>query len=381
MKICIISGTFTNMRCGVGDYTYRLSVELERLGIGLDIITSYNSEVITDGRINICPVVKKWSLLSLPLLLKSIKATKPDLIHLQYPTQAYKYRIMINVFPVFCKLMIPEIPLIVTIHDVKTAHVLNKLRLVTFLFCAKKIIVSAEEEKAYLIKLFPFLKKKFELIYLGSPIEVHSPGEVRRNQIRRDLNMGENEILACHFGYILAKKRIETVFYAVRRLLDDGDKIKLVMISEFDPPHNRYHARLKSLAGRLNLDKQVAWTGYLDKPEVSEYMASSDICVQIYQDGVSLRRTSFIAALEHGLPTVTTKNKDLPGGLKDRYNVMAAPVNNPGALAAAIRELIDSEELRKNLSRNALVFAERFSWKEIASSHARLYNRVKSDEI
>ncbi len=60
MKVCMVSGTFPNMRCGVGDYTYWLSLELKKLGIKLDIITSKDSQVIRDENLRIDPIIKKW---------------------------------------------------------------------------------------------------------------------------------------------------------------------------------------------------------------------------------------------------------------------------------------------------------------------------------
>ena len=376
MKICMVSGTFPNMRCGVGDYTYWLSLELKRLGIELDIITSHDSRVIKDENFDVAPIIKKWNFSNIPLLLRSIKAKKPDLVHLQYPTQAYKDRVAINIFPIIFTLAVSRIPLIVTIHDVKTANLLNKLRMITFLLCARKIILTAEEERRYLLKIFPNLSSKLEVIHIGANIKTFPFSQAERGRIRSGLGVKEEEILITHFGYILKKKRLEMIFYALRRLLDEGYKIRLAMISAFDPERNSYHARLKGITDRLNLEREIIWTGYCDQEKVSEYLSSSDISLQVYQDGVSFRRGSFMTPLAHGLPIVTTRVEGLPDGLKDHHNIIAVPVGDIKGLADGMKELIASAELRKRIGENAKIFSQRFSWRDIAQRHVELYTRL-----
>lgn len=373
MKVCMLSGTFPNMRCGVGDYTYRLCADLKKLGIEPDIITSKDPRVIKDSGLSVIGAIEKWDFLALRVLLELIKAKDPNLLHLQYPTQAYKDKLMINIFPVAFKRRNPGIPLVVTLHDVKTAHSLNKLRLFTFFFCAEKIILTAEEERQYLLARLPFLNRKLEVINVASSIEVSLPSQDERSHIRNRLGLKEGEILICHFGYLLKKKRIETVLYALRQLLGEGLKVKVVFISEFEPQRNRYHAYLKKTADNLNLNEAIVWAGYCGEKEISGYLGVSDIAVEMYHDGVSLRRTSFITAVSYGLPVVTTRLKGLPDGLREHYNVLTAAVGDAKGLAAAIKELIGSAPLRQDMGRNAKVFAARFSWQAIALKHAKIY--------
>lgn len=376
MKVCMISGTFPGMKCGVGDYTYRLCVELKKLSIEPDIITSKDPNVIKDAGLSIAPVIEKWRLSALGALLDFIAVKNPGLVHLQYPTQAYKDKVMINVFPVVFRRLNPQIPLIVTVHDAKTAHPVNKLRLLPFLFAARKIVLTAEEEKAYLVKRFPSLEPKFTVIDMGSCIDVASFSERERNKTRMDLGVNPKGVLISHFGYILAKKKLEDIFYAVRRLIDKGYRIKVAMVSEFNPQKNTYHSRLDSLVKKLKLNETVVWLGYCDSIQVSRYISCSDICVEIYQDGVSFRRTSFITPLAHGVPTVTTRLNGLPRGLENYRNVVAVSVGDIEGLADAIAALIDSRELREKIGANAKIFSDRFSWANIGQKHLELYNSL-----
>lgn len=368
------------MKCGVGDYTYNLSTELNRHGVEVYVITSRDLRISRKGVVDIRPVIKRWDFSGLIPLLEKIKETTPAIVHLQYPTQAYRNKIMINIFP-FIFRMFFRIPLIVTIHDARTSHLLNKVRLVTFLFCAKNIIITSEEEKRYLAVRFPFFRDKLRLIYIGANIKNIHIGMEERKNIRKRLGVKGGEILIAHFGYILKKKRLEVIFYVLRQLLDDGYRIKLIMISDFNPDRDRYHASLKELVRRLNLARDVIWTGYSKPEDVSMYLASSDICIEIYPDGVSFRRGSFLAALSHGLPVVTTKGDILPKGLIEYHNILAVRGGDVDRLADSVKELISNPQMRERIGRNAKEFSRRFSWEDIARSHIELYNEVQKNTL
>jgi glycosyltransferase involved in cell wall biosynthesis len=368
----MISGTLPNLRCGVGDYTHWLSLALRQRNIKLTVITSQDSLVKCIDGIDVQPIIKDWGFPAIPALIRSIKKSKADMVHIQYPTQAYKYKLMINFFPIFFKLC-HRIPIVVTVHDAKRAHFINKMRLIPFIFFIDKIVVTAYEEKKFLTIFFPWAKSKFEVVNIGSNFESCKLAQEEKISARLHLGVGENEILIVHFGFLFQKKKIDMIFYALKRLVKEGYGVKLIVIGDFHPARNRYHAKLNRLIGRLNLNQYVAWAGYCSREEVSRYLCSSDICVQIYSDGVSFRRGSFLAALNHGLPIITTVHKTLPGELRDRHHLLAIPLGDIDKLVGSIKELIESPDLRNRLAVNARRFSERFSWDKIADKHIELY--------
>jgi len=371
----MVSGTLSGMRCGVGDYTYQLCSELKRCSnVRLHVITSNNCDVKDIDGVEVRPFIKKWGFCALPTLVRAVKETDPDIVHIQYPTQAYKKGLMINLFPMIFKLMFQKVSMVVTVHDAKTAHALNKMRLLPLLLPADKTVVTAPEEERYLLKWFPFLKGKIEVIAIGPNIETKDFESEDRQKVRSGFGIAEEDVLISHFGYMLPKKRIEAILHALRQLLDEGFKARLVLISSFHPERDRYHARLKRIAERLDLGRVVLYTGYQQSEDVSRILSSSDICVQTYHDGVSFRRGSFIAVLCHGLPVVTTAVGRLPVGLENRKNLISIHPGDIGRLKEAVKELILRPELRKSLGRNGRLFSRRFSWKNIATENLTLYH-------
>ena len=110
--------------------------------------------------------------------------------------------------------------------------------------------------------------------------------------------------------------------------------------------------------------------------DASGYLYSADICIQIFQDGVSFRRGSFLAPLSHGVPIITTKLNALPDGLEEYRNVLAAPVGDVEGLANSVRELISSRRLRERIGRNGRTLAKNFSWEAAADQHVKLYRTL-----
>src|SRR5690606_8870341 len=100
------------------------------------------------------------------------------------------------------------------------------------------------------------------------------------------------------------------------------------------------------------------------------------ICVLPFRDGVSTKRGSFMAAIHHGLPVITTRGPELPEGLVHRENVFLVDYGDEKALTDAILQLLRDEILRRRLAGGAKELANQFGWDNIAEQTVRVYQRV-----
>ena len=77
MKLCIISPSFPDMKCGVGDFVARLVENIAGLVDKVTIISSDNPKIRKTKEfggfenVQIQPLVKEWNFLSLFFLIKS----------------------------------------------------------------------------------------------------------------------------------------------------------------------------------------------------------------------------------------------------------------------------------------------------------------------
>ncbi|MBI3759024.1 MAG: glycosyltransferase [Deltaproteobacteria bacterium] len=110
-----------------------------------------------------------------------------------------------------------------------------------------------------------------------------------------------------------------------------------------------------ALAGRIRA------TGALQAEDVSLTISSCDVMMQPYPDGVSSRRTSMMAALEHTRATVTTAGPFTEPLWQQSDAVSMVRTGDANAFAAAVVALVGNPTLRERYANAAkALFASHF---------------------
>ncbi len=104
-------------------------------------------------------------------------------------------------------------------------------------------------------------------------------------------------------------------------------------------------ARVPSLRGR------VVASGGLAPEAVAAHLRACDLVVQPFPDGVTTRRTSLMASLVNGCPTVTTIGPLTEPLWTDESGVAMAPVGDTAALVDLVVGLLRDEARRADLGR------------------------------
>jgi glycosyltransferase involved in cell wall biosynthesis len=130
----------------------------------------------------------------------------------------------------------------------------------------------------------------------------------------------------------------------------------------------------KQLSGRTQMPGTVPQTRV-----AAELERATVVVVPFLRSQMSERHTSPIKAFEAmaaGRPIVAS---DLPSTrevLGDGHNALLVPPGDAGALAAAIRRLLEDRELAARLARTAFEDAPRYSWDERARRLVALFEEV-----
>jgi glycosyltransferase involved in cell wall biosynthesis len=132
-------------------------------------------------------------------------------------------------------------------------------------------------------------------------------------------------------------------------------------------------AKLKSLAGALGVAGRVRFLGW--RTDASALYRAADVC--IFPSRYEPLGNVVIQAWAHGLPVVAADSQGPKALIAPGEDGLLVPVDDPGALAAAVRQVLDDPMLRIRLAQNGLARVEaEFSeaavvaaWKSLFADH------------
>jgi glycosyltransferase involved in cell wall biosynthesis len=417
MKVCLISGEFRPMQGGVGDFTYEVGQALYDLGATVTVLTSTAAGPPRheDG-LRVEPRLERWGWSSWRTILRTAEELEADVLNIQYQAAAYGMHPAINFLPLRLRTRKQRPGVVVTFHDLKVPYLFPKagrVRWWVVLALARwsdaVIVTNAEDQETLLRSPIPNPQSPLPAPYLipiGSNIKPTPPADYDRNAWRARWGVGPEDILLSYFGFLNESKGGETLMQALDKVVKPalspalskvegiaegkGYRARLLMVGgkwgSSDPTNVAYAQRVEALIDELGLSERVMWTGYTPQEEVSANLLASDICVLPYRDGASFRRGSFMAALVHGLPIVTTSAGPLAADLesaashlpclRDGENVLLVPPDDAVALAQAIARLADDPELRQRLGQGAKEMSKAFGWDSIAKKTLEVYHAV-----
>lgn len=119
----------------------------------------------------------------------------------------------------------------------------------------------------------------------------------------------------------------------------------------------------QNLARGLGVDDRISFPGAAPKTLVSDWLNRGDIFLNT--TNVDNTPVSVLEAMACGLCVVSTNVGGIPYILEHEKDALLVPPNDPEALAAAIRRLLEDSDLAESLSMNARRKAEQFDWSGI----------------
>lgn len=360
MKICFIVGAFTPMKCGVGDYTYNLCKSLKYQGYDVEVITSSKCDNKINRDFIIHNIVEQWDFSSKDKILNKLKEIKPDIVHIQYPSDEYGNSFFINFLPRVIKKAL-GIKVVETVHEYLNYTSKGKFRnLINYMY-ANEIIVVEEQYIPKIKDFLPFISKKLNVTYIpiSSNIPVSSISKEEFSAIKEELGLKDEKIIS-YFGFINELKGFETLLESFKEIIKKHNEIKLLILSELNE-NNDYHKKMIKIIKNYNIKDHIIIAGFIESSEkVANLLKISDICILPFRDGVSERNGSFLAAYNQGISVVTTSRVDR----EDQDNVFFV---KPGDINGIVKYT------DKILTEKVVINRKVLSWDEIAHKHKNIY--------
>jgi polysaccharide biosynthesis protein PslF len=382
LRVLLISGEYPPMEGGVSDFTHLLGVALAEQGADVHVLTSTHAAQTQEAVSVRChPIVRSWKWAPLyTTAQRLVNQLHPDVVNIQYQAAAYGLHPAINLLPWVCR----RTPVVTTFHDLLVPYLFPKaggLRWGANLALARSsraVIVTNPQDRLRLAS-YSWLSHLYE-IPIGSNIPDTLSPDFDRVTWRQHWGIKGDTLLLCYFGFLNASKGGEDLIEALDIVCRAGYNVILLMlggsVGASDPTNRAYLEHVQGLIRARGLDQRVIWAGFMPPEQVSASLHSADICVLPYRDGVSFRRGSFMAALAHAMPIVsTTPQVNLPT-LVSGENLLLVPPGDAGSLATAIMRLADDPTLRERLGHNAYQLARSFDWQLIAARTLEVYHAV-----
>lgn len=369
MKILIISSTLPPYQCGVGDYTHCLAKALVDLNIEVAVLCSSFISV-EPQKYRVYPLISDWNSFGiLSQILKLCLEEKYDAVHVQMPTALYgKGKVVSFIIPF---LRMHGIKTVLTLHEYSFSTIGYRLKQFLPICFTNKVIVVEPFYVADICKQNKLItKKKFSFINIGSNIGNYEIDDKQIEDIRAICDPGRERLLVGSFGIISESKCFETVLETIYELKKaDEWKSKLVIIGELSGK-TQYQKNILNMIRQLELSEDIVITGFLEEKKVYAYLKSMDYACMLFKNGVSSRNGSFLAAMQSGLITITSKPLfDFPYSKYCRF-----VDNNVSDMRQAVVQM-QNECGNHRIKEKSGDVAE-LSWVNIADRHKVLYEKL-----
>ena len=362
-KLWIITAALPPRLDGIGDYSALLSAELAKSADVTVVCGSQDPDPIADVAVhtpyssldprtakNILPCIAagkadwvvlqycpfgygRWGLnLQLPIMMQAIRKKSPGtrvalMVHEPYvPIDNYKFA----VFTIWQRWQLWQLG--------RNADI---------------VFLSIEPWAKKFQPWFP--NKEVSCLAVGSNIPYV---QTDRKAIRRELGIPEETIVLGYFGTIHPSRLISWVRGALEAVLRTGRDATVLYIGPGCKIMDETLARLPHLN-----------TGALPAYDVSRAFSAMDIHLSTFDDGISTRRGSFIAGIQHGLPTAGTFGRSTSAELLAHNGAafMLTDAQAEDRFYEIVCDLAADAAKRERMGREAhRLFEQEFSWNKIA---------------
>ena len=228
-----------------------------------------------------------------------------------------------------------------------------------------KIIAVSKGVKDELIHYYNLPSEDIVVIPNGVDLEEFKPDKEKRRKIRETYGIADDEVVLMFSGYEFRRKGLEYIIKVLPQVKED---VKLLVVGKDNPePY-------KKLASKLGVSNKIIFTGFV--PDISEYYAASDVFVfpTLYEPfGLVITE-----ALASGLPVIVSEFAGATDIMNDgREGLLLKNPINPKEIAEKVNILVEDENLRNQMSRNARKTAEKYSWDIIAEKTLKVYEGLR----
>ncbi len=397
-KVLVVTQNLPPAICGVGDYVTYFIQELRRQQP--EISFAFLTRSLKEGKVkfapdhNLPPALAEcdiypvtplfWTLRKLPALIKTVRQSQATIVHLHYVPQMY-YRAGVGIaLPLFALILrLLGLRVIITFHELYISWqpdpkqliigLIQRLNFWLLLMLTNETIVTTQSRARTLRRVLFWYHAKAQRVIV-SPVGSNFPktqtSDFNQTKLLQKWNLPINALILSCLGTPRWSEQLNWLAEALLAVKATQPTALLLLIG--------FPAELLPESHLLSGREDVICTGFGSASEVSEFLSCTDIYLLPLDDGVSSRRTALMAALQHGLPVVTTRGLNTEPAFVAGLPVLLCSTNKPADFVRLVVELADNKALRQELGQKALNYYQaNFSWEKIVQQQQFLFSILK----
>ncbi|MCX7966520.1 MAG: glycosyltransferase [Syntrophorhabdaceae bacterium] len=268
-------------------------------------------------------------------------------------------------------------PVVTTLHTVlKKPEEGYKKVLIEIAKLSQRLVVMSHQAIEILQEVYGIPEEKIRFIHHGVP----DVPFVDPNFYKDRFNV-EGRFVILTFGLINPNKGIETVIYALPKVVEKYPDVAYIVLGATHPEVKKQHGEsyriyLQRKVEELGLEKNVFFHNrFVTLEELCEFIGASDIYITPYLSKEQITSGTLAYALGMGKAVISTPYwyaEEMLAGGKGRL----VGFNNPEEMAQAILDLIENEKERHTMRKKAYEFGRRMTWKCVAREYIEVFREA-----
>jgi glycosyltransferase involved in cell wall biosynthesis len=236
-----------------------------------------------------------------------------------------------------------------------------------------KVIAVSNAARSSLEPIFP--KEKIVVVPNGIGIETWSGanGESLRREFRFEHDISPEALLIGTVGELKLLKGQRDFILAAKIVAEKFPEAHFVIVGRDNSLNQNFRNELKRLVRVFNLENRFLWLDWVE--ETARLLHALDVFVSpSHSESFGL---AVLEAMASGTAIAATETEGAKELLQDGETGLLSPVQEPVALAGAISRLLEDENLRAKLGKQAQAFAgKKFSLERMIEETEKVYKQL-----
>ncbi len=237
--------------------------------------------------------------------------------------------------------------------------------------CCHRLVTVSHFHRRWAIELGIAAANKLLAIPNGAPEWEPAAG---RAETRRSLGLADHHVAILSNSRIAAQKGLEDLLGAAALLPGEiAARVRILFAGE-----GALRAVLEQMACRLGIAHRVRFLGF--RSDMPDLLAAADIvALPSLREGLSM---ALLEAMAAGKPVVATRISSFQEATKDGESALLVPVQDPGALAAALTELIADPQRAASLGRRGReIYSLEYTAGQMTSRYQLLHEELIREHL